>query len=169
MSSRATSSRARRTQAFAFFLCCPMPPKTILQIVQFYAPSMRQECSLVSFRILLKAGVLIGYLGEKIRPNPKAVINHVNPYFSERSPGLEGEKIIIQASGRPQRSLLPARVTDHSCHSIAPPRLCAASEGGFVAPFTWKISRLETTDCRRKFKKRRFRAIANTKAQTLDR
>ena len=39
-------------------------------------------------------------------------------------------------------------MTDHGCHSIAPPRLCAATEGGFVAPFTWKISRLETTDDR---------------------
>jgi len=54
------------------------------------------------------------------------VIDHQNPYFSERSPELEGDKIIIQAPGRAERSLLRARVTDHGCHPITPPvRSCA--------------------------------------------
>ncbi len=49
------------------------------------------------------------------------VIDHQNPYFSERSPESEGDKIIIRAPGRPERSLLRARVTDHGCPPITPP------------------------------------------------
>ncbi len=37
------------------------------------------------------------------------VSDDLNPYFSERSPELEGDKIIIQAPGRAERSLLRAR------------------------------------------------------------
>jgi len=44
---------------------------------------------------------------------PEHVIDHQNPYFSERSPESEGDKIIIRAPGHPERSLLRARVTDH--------------------------------------------------------
>ena len=63
------------------------------------------------------------------------VSDDLNPYFSERSPELEGDKIIIQAPGRAERSLLRARVTDHGCHPITPP---VRSEGDSLRDFPGK-------------------------------
>jgi len=61
-----------------------------------------------------KVSVVLAPIRNKVHLEPSSrnmivivstVIDHQNPYFSERSPELEGDKIIIQAPGRAERSL----------------------------------------------------------------